>query len=420
MFGRKTLAALILAISSLGLVPAHSSDSLGIGLTVIPINDGTDANLSFNNQLWFGIEQGKSFTRQFEVSSASQISQRVDFELFDVLYDNGIRGIRTNRTSTTSPWVEFTPPSVVIPPQGKAQIAMTYRIPSEIEDSSYEAFLRVNASAASAPKISNSKGDGGVRVVLAGSAAIDIPVWLGIGNPKNLKSDFEIQKVFGFSIDGQRKLRVVIKNSGKTPLGLDGSVQLTDATFSDRTFGPLPYRSSEIQPGKEALIDLEMPDDVTEGKWKILVVAEQGSIRKSRVFEEDLTFKPLGSGIPFQIIFLLLAVLGLFVGWRLLRTPNKTKSSNRLKISKSELIEKQLASEKLIAELSAQIEADDLQAKKRSAKKSVPKKLEKRSRTAKKKPVITAPKAKAKVKKTTTRKAAPKKKAAKKAAVKRK
>jgi predicted secreted protein len=420
MFGRKMFAAIILAISSLGITPAYPSDSLGIGLTVIPINDGTDANLSFNNQLWFGIEQGKSFTRQFEVSSSSQISQRLDFKLFDVLYDNGTRGIRTDRASTTTPWVQFMPANVVLPPKGIARVSMTYQIPTDVDDSSYEAFLRVNASAANAPKVTDSKDEGGVRVVLAGSAAIDIPVWLGVGNPKNLISDFEIKKVFGFLDDGQKKLRVVIRNSGKTPLGLAGSVQLTDASFSDRNFGPYPYRSSEIQPGKEALIDIEMPEDVTEGKWKILVVAEQGSIRKSKVFDEDLTFKPLGSGFPLQILLVMLGVLGLLFGWRLFRTPTKTKSSNRLKISKAELIEKQLASDKLIAELSAQIEAEDSRAKKRTAKQSAPKKLKKQSGVKKKTSTSKRPKAKTPVKRTTTRKAAPKKKATKKAAVKRK
>ncbi len=383
MIGKKLIALLVLIMTGLVMTPAHSADSLGIGLTVIPVNDGTNANLSFNNRLWFGIEQGQSFTRQIEISSSSAIAQKVEMQLFDVLYDNGARGIRTDRASATSPWVEFSPASVVLPPKGKANVSMTYTIPMNAPDSSYEAFLRVNASAVSLPKSQESK-DGGVRVVLAGSAAIDLPVWLGVGDPINLKSDFEISGVFGALIGGEKKLRVIVKNSGKTPLGLDGSVQLIDAAFSDRTFGPFSYRSSEIQPGQESFIDIAMPDEVTEGRWKIFVVAEQGSIRKSKVFEEELTFKPLGTGFPIQFLIVMLGIIGLVFGWRLIRSSSRPTSKSQSRFRKSELGEKQIAQEKLIEQLNAQIAAQEFRKKKRPTKKESSKKVIKKAPASKK------------------------------------
>jgi hypothetical protein len=388
------------------MTPAYSADSLGIGLTVIPVNDGTNANLSFNNRLWFGIEQGQSFTRQIEVSSSSTIAQKVEMQLFDVLYDNGLRGIRTDRASTTTPWVKFSPASVVLPPKGKANISMTYTIPTDAPDSSYEAFLRVNASAVNLPKSQESK-DGGVRVVLAGSAAIDLPVWLGVGDPINLKSDFEISGVFGALIGGEKKLRVIVKNSGKTPLGLDGSVQLTDAAFSDRTFGPFFYRSPEIQPGQESFIDIAMPDEVTEGRWKIFVVAEQGSIRKSKVFEEELTFKPLGTGFPIQFLIVILAIIGLVFGWRLIRSSSSPISKSQSRFRKSQLGDKQIAQE-LIKQLNAQIAAQEFRKKKRPTKKRSPKKVIKKASASKK----------SQVKKATLKKKSVRKKPAKRATAK--
>lgn len=393
-------------MAGLVMTPAYSADSLGIGLTVIPVNDGTNANLSFNNRLWFGIEQGQSFTRQIEVSSSSTIAQKVEMQLFDVLYDNGLRGIRTDRASTTTPWVKFSPASVVLPPKGKANISMTYTIPTDAPDSSYEAFLRVNASAVNLPKSQQSK-DGGVRVVLAGSAAIDLPVWLGVGDPINLKSDFEISGVFGALIGGEKKLRVIVKNSGKTPLGLDGSVQLTDAAFSDRTFGPFFYRSPEIQPGQESFIDIAMPDEVTEGRWKIFVVAEQGSIRKSKVFEEELTFKPLGTGFPIQFLIVILAIIGLVFGWRLIRSSSSPISKSQSRFRKSQLGDKQIAQE-LIKQLNAQIAAQEFRKKKRPTKKRSPKKVIKKASASKK----------SQVKKATLKKKSVRKKPAKRATAK--
>jgi hypothetical protein len=406
VIGKKLIALLVLIMAGLVMTPAYSADSLGIGLTVIPVNDGTNANLSFNNRLWFGIEQGQSFTRQIEVSSSSTIAQKVEMQLFDVLYDNGLRGIRTDRASTTTPWVKFSPASVVLPPKGKANISMTYTIPTDAPDSSYEAFLRVNASAVNLPKSQQSK-DGGVRVVLAGSAAIDLPVWLGVGDPINLKSDFEISGVFGALIGGEKKLRVIVKNSGKTPLGLDGSVQLTDAAFSDRTFGPFFYRSPEIQPGQESFIDIAMPDEVTEGRWKIFVVAEQGSIRKSKVFEEELTFKPLGTGFPIQFLIVILAIIGLVFGWRLIRSSSSPISKSQSRFRKSQLGDKQIAQE-LIKQLNAQIAAQEFRKKKRPTKKRSPKKVIKKASASKK----------SQVKKATLKKKSVRKKPAKRATAK--
>jgi len=417
VIGKKMIALLVLIMAGLVMTPAYSADSLGIGLTVIPVNDGTNANLSFNNRLWFGIEQGQSFTRQIEVSSSSTIAQKVEMQLFDVLYDNGLRGIRTDRASATSPWVEFSPASVVLPPKGKANVSMTYTIPMNAPDSSYEAFLRVNASAVNLPKSQESK-DGGVRVVLAGSAAIDLPVWLGVGDPINLKSDFEISGVFGALIGGEKKLRVIVKNSGKTPLGLDGSVQLTDAVFSDRTFGPFSYRSPEIQPGQESFIDIAMPDEVTEGRWKIFVVAEQGSIRKSKVFEEELTFKPLGTGFPIQFLIVILAIIGLVFGWRLIRSSSSPISKSQSRFRKSQLGDKQIAQE-LIKQLNAQIAAQEFRKKKRPTKKRSPKKVIKKASASKKSQVKKASASKkSQVKKATLKKKSVRKKPAKRATAK--
>lgn len=372
---RTLIAVIVFTVFAQPIIAKAADSSLGIGLTIIPISDGSEANLSFNNQLWFGIEQGQSFTRQFQVSSASNISQRLEFELFDVLYDNGARTIRTDRPSLTSKWVTFSPAQIVIAPRSNAMVKMTYKIPVNLKDSSYESFLRVSASAASLPK-QLPNANGGVQVILPGSAAIDTPVWLGVGDPESLISDFEIKKVFGVLIDGEKRLRVVIENTGKTPLGLNGSVQLIDAAFSNRTFGPFGYRSSEVKPDSEAVIDIEMPADVSEGKYNIYVMAEQGNIRKSKVFSEEITFKPLSSSNLVQILLGSLALILLLVGFRLFRITKPDDKPNLPRVNKAELLKRQEQNEKLIAELMAKIEVEDLEPRKRktTAKKASPKK----------------------------------------------
>lgn len=422
----KVLKVLLLSALVILCVPAQTASSvdtsLGIGLTIIPINDGTNANLSFNNQLWFGIEQGKSFTRQFQVSSASAIPQRLTFELFDVIYENGARNIRTDRASLTSAWVSFSPNNVVIPARGSVQVSMTYAIPAAEEDAAFESFLRVNASAANLPI--PGKSSGGVQVILPGSAAIDTPVWLGIGDPQSLISDFEIKKVFGALINGEKKLRIIIKNSGKTPLGLDGTVQLTDATFTERTFGPFNYRTAEIKPGTEVAVDVVMPEEVTEGSWKLFIVAEQGNIRKSKVFEEDLTFRPLGSTRPIRLLLGLLALVGMFFGWKLLRSPKHELSKEKETPTAAQIHSKNKVSER--SELDHELDEFLEKLLDRQPKPSI-KKTEKRNKVSKKAAVAKKPQVKKKAvsqtvkKKATAKKAPVKKKAtAKKALAKKK
>lgn len=392
---------------------ATADESLGFGLTVIPLNDGSEAKLSFNNQLWFGIEPGKTLTREFNVSSASQIRQRINLSLYDVVYDNGSRRIRTDRPSVTSDWVSFSPNNVIVAPGGVTRIKMTYRIPKEIKDGSFEAFLRVSASAANLPSPTSIEG-GGVKVVLPGAAAIDKPVWLGIGDGTSLVSDFEFKRVFGFSDDGKKNLRLIVENTGKTPLGIGGSVQLADPNFADRSFGPFGFRSTEIQPGKEIAVDVPLTAEITEGLWKIYVVAEQGNIRKTRIFEENLTFKPLTTPFPIHYLFMLLGLVGLFVGWRLLR-PTKETTVKQVATPKEEK-PADITSDDSLARLLADLEIEGiiLNRDKRS-KKSTKRKPAKR---AAKKPVKKAVKKKSPQKRQTVKKKLSSKPSARKKSVK--
>lgn len=400
------VASICLGFSFNVLTPSLSavaSESLGIGLTVIPLNDGSDANLTFNNQLWFGIDDGKSLTRRFQVSSASKIDQLISFQLFDVRYEDGLRRINTERPGETTPWVTFSPESAVIKPGGVKEFQMTYSIPADESDGVFESFLRVNATAASLPQTTSNND--GVRVELIGAAAIDTPVWLGIGDAESLKSDFEISRVFGALIGGEKKLRIEIKNSGKTPLGLRGTVQLTDPSFADRSFGPFGYRSAEVPTGKTAIIDVDMPSEVTEGVWEIYVIAEQGNIRKTRLFTEDLKFEPIGNPFPIEYLLIALGLIGLLLGWYLFRQPRSEKKKSVT--SSSDVLSAGHSQEydKLIEELLRSIEIEEFYPPRRSKPEKQPSKATKK--TSVKKKANSKPKAKSPPKrvKTATKKA---------------
>jgi hypothetical protein len=171
-------------------------------------------------------------------------------------------------------------------------------------------------------------------------------------------------------------------------------------------------------------VDVVMPEEVTEGSWKLFIVAEQGNIRKSKVFEEDLTFRPLGSTRPIRLLLGLLALVGMFFGWKLLRSPKHELSKEKETPTAAQIHSKNKVSES--SELDHELDEFLEKLLDRRPKPSI-KKTEKRNKVSKKAAVAKKPQVKKKavsqtVKKKATAKKAPikKKVTAKKALAKKK
>jgi hypothetical protein len=114
---------------------------------------------------------------------------------------------------------------------------------------------------------------------------------LGIGDAANLVTDFEIRGVAGWLSDTNEKaIRVLITNTGSTPIRPTGSVQLADPLFANNTFGPFEFQTNSINPGESAYGDVIVDSAINDGRWSIFVQATQGSIRKTAKFDQDIRF----------------------------------------------------------------------------------------------------------------------------------
>jgi hypothetical protein len=310
-------------------VVAEANDDLGLSVTVVSTAN-EEGLTEGNDSLWFGVEPGDEVTRVIEIESASEIDQVVSVELFDYVFENGERSTDFSEASTVSEWFGFANEQVLLPAGETIEVELDFNIPQKAEQISYEGTARIAATAAQQVE-DDSEGEG-FRAVVGGRAAIDIPFWLGIGDALSFVPEFNIQSIRGVLVDETKYLRVFFENTGAIPLQLRGSAQFADPVFEERVFEPFGFFVPQIGIDSSGYKDVEIDQSITEGRWDVLVAANQGAIRQTKLFEVDITFNEPGSGpnwgaLAIQIIafigFLALAI----VGYRLLRTPAKVETS---------------------------------------------------------------------------------------------
>jgi competence protein ComEA len=266
-----------------------AAGELGIGVEILPTQSDNPAQLGANSEMWFAIEPGQSAQRQFRIISTSDIVQSVVFELWQVTVVDGEPIIDRTTRSPSEEWVTFNPPKINLEPRGRQDVTMTYTIPANTEPAVFESYLRILVSARDAPVDENPNA--GVQAVIQGELAFRKSVWLGIGDAANLATDLEISGVAGWLTDKNEKaVRVLITNTGNTPIRPTGSVQIADPLFADNTFGPFEFRTNSINPGDSAYGDAIVDPAITDGRWSLFVQATQGSIRKTAKFDQEIRF----------------------------------------------------------------------------------------------------------------------------------
>lgn len=330
---RKKFATLLVAvaflINPLFIPSALAEESLGIGVTVVPDSNPGASAISGNNRLWFGVEQGDSYAREIVVTSATDIDQRVSFVVLDSQIIDGEVSANRDAPGVTSQWVTFEPSVLLLKARSNIRVKMIYSIPNDLADGSFNSYLQVIAEAENFEEVlAAESSSSAVKAIVKGAAAVELPVWLGVGDATELLPDFTLNAIRGVLIDGEKFLRLQVSNTGGTPLGLRGTVELTDRDFAERRFGPFEFRSQEIDVGKTVDVDILVSDEITEGGYRIFVSASQGNITKTMLFEENLTFQPDNPLIwlLFQMLLAVISAIGLVVGIRLIRKSKSTAS----------------------------------------------------------------------------------------------
>jgi hypothetical protein len=280
--------SLALALGSMSLPAAAETEPLGISVEILPRAEDNQTGLK-NDIAWFAMEPGESNTRTFSVESYSSLDQKLKFELLDFLYVDGEKSINTQSLSKTSEWFSVAETDMVVPAGETRQFNLTFAVPISAEERSFEGVLRVLASGIK--EVVDTSEPSSTQADLVGRMAIAIPFWLGVGDALDLLPDFEILAIEGLRIDGDPYLQVEINNTGSVPIFLEGSAQFVDPLFEDRVFEPVDFRLSGVPVGSVGSAQLKLNPEITDGEWRVLVAAGQAQVRKTNLFEGQITFR---------------------------------------------------------------------------------------------------------------------------------
>ena len=309
--------------------PAMAAPGLGISVS-FERADQTDAEVT--GSIWAGGEQGSKLTRTILVKSLSDdVTQEISFGIHDQILVNGETVTDYDVPSRISNWVTFSPAKPLLSPGGEVRITMTIEIPSNAADEAIDATLRVLSGAVENLEEIEKEEDG-VKAVVGTRLAIDSGMWLGVGDSLELMPNFEIIGVDGVLLDGAKYVRVFFENTGLVPLRLTGRLQLADASFAELVYDPVEFIVPQIRTNQGGYVDVPVQPEIEDGNFRSFVLAQQGGVRKTEVFEGELVFDdPNLLTLPDVLLrgALFLAALGALVfGYRMIRS--STKDSNKV------------------------------------------------------------------------------------------
>ena len=309
---------LMIALSSV-VAPiniAHAEG--GFFLRILP---DTSKEWSNNSKLWLVAVPGEKSTRRFTVSNSSSKRIEVDLKLGGARILDGIISFDKDAKLKSEGYASFSENPVKLSPNEQKVIEVIFSAPSGAESFAEDGYL---VASIAGEKVSSNSG---LQVVIPTVYQYAYPMFVGVGSYAEFRSNFEIVDVDGYINSKGNALRVFLKNTGKIPILLNGDVSFQDATFGGPVLGPFNFSTSRISPGQTAFVAVQLPETITETKWKIFTKATVGINTKTRTFEKDLSFT--GVSLLTRAIQALLAgvsLLGLLWSWRQFR-PSKRQEA---------------------------------------------------------------------------------------------
>lgn len=314
----RIVACLMVALFQLAPFNAQA-ENLGLTLQIVQ-GQSSKSGIEDNTRLWFVIEPGSSKFRRVIVKSTSNVAEKVSISIGAVKRVNGESQLAIGEVSQTEKWATFSEQNFILSPRSEKEISVGFSIPKSENVNSYAAMLLVKAtSLQSASKT--------LEYSVPGAAQIAAPIFLGVGTEDEFITSFEIKSVKGKNTVQGKSLRVEIKNSGKTPVSIQGDVQAMGITFKTGTVGPFYYQTETIAPGETKFADALVGESISESKWKIYVTATQGQVTESREFEVDVNYSGSGSllSLLLKIIIPLAFLVLLYWSLRVLRFSRSRK-----------------------------------------------------------------------------------------------
>jgi hypothetical protein len=286
----------------------------GFFLRVLP---DSSKEWSDNSKLWVVAVPGEQSSRRFTVSNTTNQRIDVNLKLGGAQILNGLISFDKDAKLRSEGYASFSENPVRLAPDEQKVIEVIFSPPTGTESFAEDGYL----VASIAGKDVSSKS--GLQVVIPTVYQYAFPMFVGIGSYAAFRSDFEILDVDGYINSKGNALKVFLKNTGRIPILLNGDVSFQDSTFGGPVLGPFEFSTSRISPGQTAFAAVQLPETITETKWKIFTKASVGINTKTRIFEKDLSFTGVSLFTrAIQVLLAIVSFLGLLWSWRQFR-PSK-------------------------------------------------------------------------------------------------
>lgn len=305
---------LIVAVSSV-IASANSAHAQGgFFLRVLPDSSREWSN---NSKLWVVAAPGEKSIRRFTVSNTTAKSIDVDLKLGGARILDGVISFDKDAKLQSEGFASFSENPVKLSPNEQKVIEVIFSAPRGADSFAEDGYLVASIAG------KNVSSKSGLQVVLPTVYQYAYPMFVGVGNYAEYRSNFEIVDVDGYVNSKGNALRVFLKNTGKIPILVKGDVSFQDATFGGPVLGPFEFSTSRISPGQTAFAAIQLPETITEVKWKIFTKATVGINTQTRIFEKNLSFTGLSLfARVIQFTLAGLSLLGIFWSWKQFR-PSK-------------------------------------------------------------------------------------------------
>ncbi len=356
----KVLAAFALGITLLIATPSPAT-AQDFSLRVV-----TDDRHDWNKRASLTViaEPGSQDYREVILTNSTNKTMRLNLDIANSKSTDGQISIDDESEAFSNKYISFSENPAIIAPGGVKAVRITVKTPQGINPFTETPYLLLSTEA----KVPKRIDDGKIRAYLPIVNRVAYPIFVGVGNYADFKTDFSIDKVEFFKGDEGNAARLWIKNNGRLDLPIEGFIKFQDAAFAGQVLGPFTFENATILPKSTAFVVINLPPEIIESKWRVFTQVESNDIIKTRIFIENISFSAF-SLANLSILGLIFIFSLVALGWSLRQF--RRQGSKPLAVEIPVLKPEEAVAKKAVAKKAV---AKKAVAKKAVAKKAVAKK----------------------------------------------
>jgi hypothetical protein len=267
--------------------PPNSNRNGGIGIRLLdaPVSRRDDPRAHV--YIIDFLAPGTIISRHVEVSNTTTVPQSIQVYAAAADLRNATFAFADGSTpNELTRWISLDRTALTLPPRGRADVAVTIRVPAAA--SSGERYAVIWAQAVAPP--TGSANIGSIN-------RVGVRIYLDIGPGGEPPSDFRIVSITpGRTPHGEPEVFARVRNTGGRAVDLSGWLTLSNGPGS-LSAGPFAVAGgTTLAPGEVARATVVLDRRLPNGPWHAHLVLASGLLQ--RTADADITFPTIGIGRP--------------------------------------------------------------------------------------------------------------------------